>query len=84
MTVTDRILMKTKDGNSPPGGESAAASAPVRRGKNLSELVKYCLIGCVGASLDALLFYWLTENTEIHYQFANFFSVTFGIVNNFW
>ncbi len=54
----------------------AKASSP------LGELVRYCLIGVTGASLDAILF-WLMTRSGIYYQAANFISVTCGIVNNF-
>lgn len=47
------------------------------------ELIVYCMIGCTGATLDFLIFAALTEWTSLHYQGANFISVTFGIVNNF-
>ena len=54
----------------------ANASSP------MGELIRYCLIGATGASLDALLF-WLMTRAGIYYQVANFISVTCGIVNNF-
>ena len=47
------------------------------------ELVVYCVIGCTGAGLDFILYAILTECFGTHYQLANFFSVSLGIVNNF-
>ena len=47
------------------------------------ELVLYCIIGCCGASLDFLLYSLLTKFFGLHYQAANFFSVSLGIINNF-
>ena len=56
----------------------AAAASP----SPLAELVRYCLIGVTGATLDAVLF-WLMTRAGVYYQIANFVSVTCGIVNNF-
>ena len=53
-----------------------------KNGSSLAELVRYCVIGVSGATLDALLFYLLTH-IGIHYQTANLISVSCGIVNNF-
>ena len=53
-----------------------------KNGSSLAELVRYCVIGVSGATLDALLFYLLTH-IGIHYQIANLISVSCGIVNNF-
>lgn len=47
------------------------------------ELAFYCIIGCTGATLDFLIYLVLTSKVGIHYQWANFISVSFGIVNNF-
>lgn len=47
------------------------------------ELVVYCIIGCTGAGLDFVIYIAFTSLLGIHYQLANFLSVTFGIVNNF-
>lgn len=47
------------------------------------ELVVYCLIGCTGAGLDFLIYSVLVAFAGVHYQAANFLSVTAGIVNNF-
>ena len=47
------------------------------------ELIVYCMIGCMGASLDFVVYAVLTSWAGVHYQFANFLSVSFGIVNNF-
>ena len=47
------------------------------------ELVVYCIIGCTGATLDFAIYASLTKWTDLHYQLANFISVSFGIVNNF-
>lgn len=47
------------------------------------ELIVYCLIGCTGASLDFALYYVLMRLGGLHYQLANFISVSIGIVNNF-
>ncbi len=47
------------------------------------ELIVYCLIGCTGATLDFVVYAGLTHGMELHYQIANFLSVSFGIVNNF-
>ena len=48
----------------------------------MGQLIRYCLIGVTGASLDAVLF-WLMTRAGVYYQLANFISVTCGIVNNF-
>ena len=47
------------------------------------ELVVYCMIGCTGASIDFVVYAVLTSCLGVHYQLANFLSVSFGIVNNF-
>ena len=47
------------------------------------ELVVYCIIGCTGAGLDFVVYAVLTSYAGMHYQLANFLSVSFGIVNNF-
>ena len=47
------------------------------------ELIVYCLIGCTGATIDFVIFALLTQAVGVHYQMANFLSVSFGIVNNF-
>ena len=47
------------------------------------ELIIYCMIGCTGALLDLFVFLILTRRFSIHYQLANFISVSFGIINNF-
>ena len=47
------------------------------------ELVVYCMIGCTGAGLDFAIYALLTAVAGLHYQVANFLSVSFGIVNNF-
>ncbi len=47
------------------------------------ELVVYCMIGCTGAGLDFVVYALLTSVAGLHYQLANFLSVSFGIVNNF-
>ncbi len=47
------------------------------------ELILYCVIGCSGATLDFLVYVALTKLCGLHYQAANFISVSCGIVNNF-
>lgn len=47
------------------------------------ELVVYCMIGCTGAGLDFVVYAILTSFIGLHYQIANFISVSFGIINNF-
>lgn len=47
------------------------------------ELVVYCLIGCTGAGMDFVVYTLLTAWAGMHYQLANFLSVSFGIINNF-
>ena len=47
------------------------------------ELVMYCMIGCTGATLDFVIYAALTSCNAMHYQLANYFSVSVGIVNNF-
>lgn len=47
------------------------------------QLILYCIIGCTGAALDFIIYALLTKNIGLHYQLANFLSVSFGIINNF-
>ena len=47
------------------------------------QLIVYCIIGCSGATLDFVVYALLTNWCGMHYQLANFLSVSFGIVNNF-
>ena len=47
------------------------------------ELIVYCMIGCAGAGLDFVVYAFLTSHAGMYYQLANFLSVSFGIVNNF-
>ena len=47
------------------------------------ELIIYCVIGCSGATLDFVVYAAFTRGAGLHYQLANFLSVSFGIVNNF-
>lgn len=51
--------------------------------KKYRELVVYCMIGCTGAGLDFIIYASLTNFIGLHYQLANFLSVSFGIINNF-
>ena len=51
--------------------------------KKYRELVVYCMIGCTGAGLDFIIYAVLTNFVGLHYQLANFLSVSFGIINNF-
>ena len=51
--------------------------------KRYRELVVYCMIGCTGAGLDFVIYAILTGYCGLHYQIANFISVSFGIINNF-
>ena len=46
--------------------------------------VLYCLIGGTGATLDFLIYLFLTQLFSVNYQLANFLGVTAGILNNFW
>ena len=48
------------------------------------QLIVYCIIGCTGATLDFVVYALLTECLGFHYQLANFISVSFGIINNFY
>lgn len=50
---------------------------------NHRQLIVYCIIGCSGASLDFIVYALLTKLMAMHYQLANFLSVSFGIINNF-
>lgn len=56
---------------------------PMRLLNRYRELILYCLIGCTGATLDFVIYAVLTEWVGLHYQLANFISISFGIVNNF-
>jgi len=47
------------------------------------QLIVYCIIGCTGATLDFVVYALLTNVAGMHYQIANFLSVSFGIINNF-
>ena len=47
------------------------------------QLIVYGMIGCMGASLDFIIFWLLTNRVGIHYQLSNFIGVLFGITNNF-
>ncbi|MBQ8124304.1 MAG: GtrA family protein [Kiritimatiellae bacterium] len=47
------------------------------------QLIVYCIIGCTGATFDFLVYAILTNAMGMHYQIANFLSVSFGIINNF-
>lgn len=48
-----------------------------------NQFIKYCIIGVTGASLDFVIFTIMTHFYGIFYQYANVFSVTLGITNNF-
>lgn len=54
-----------------------------RMSQRYRELIVYCAIGCTGATLDFVMYALLTNFAGLHYQLANFMSVSFGIVNNF-
>ncbi len=62
--------------------KTAAGQTGEKPSSPWGELVRYCVIGVTGASLDAVLFYLMTR-AGIHYQIANFISVSCGIINNF-
>lgn len=47
------------------------------------QLIVYCIIGCTGATLDFIVYAFLTNGVGMNYQLANFLSVSFGIINNF-
>ena len=51
--------------------------------RRYQELIIYCMIGCTGAGLDFIIYTFLMNCVGLHYQLANFISVSFGIVNNF-
>lgn len=51
--------------------------------KRYSILIRYCLIGVTGVSLDFIIFFLLTTKCGIYYQFTNVLSVSCGIANNF-
>lgn len=46
-------------------------------------LILYGIIGGISASIDFLIFYSLTNFTEIYYLLANFISVSIGITISF-
>lgn len=46
-------------------------------------LIKYCLIGVTGVTLDFICFALLVKFTPLHYQLASIISVSAGIINNF-
>lgn len=46
-------------------------------------LLLYCMIGCIGASLDFLFFSALTIWGGLHHQIANIISISIGIITNF-
>ena len=46
-------------------------------------LIKYCLIGLSGATLDFVIYSLLVTYTDIYYIYVNILSTTVGIVNNF-
>ena len=46
-------------------------------------IILYCIIGCVGASLDFIIFSALTIWGGIYHLTANIISVSAGIVTNF-
>lgn len=46
-------------------------------------LILYCLIGCVGASLDFCIFSLLVCCNFAHPQYVNIVSVSSGIITNF-
>lgn len=47
------------------------------------ELIAYCIIGCSGTGMDFVIYTVLTGTAGMHYQLANFLSVSIGIINNF-
>jgi putative flippase GtrA len=51
--------------------------------RNYSVLINYCIIGCSGVGLDFITFVVLTSHFGIFYQYANFISISCGIINNF-
>ena len=46
-------------------------------------LFRYAFIGVLGASLDFIMFAFLTKTWNIYYIYANMVSVSLGISNNF-
>ena len=46
-------------------------------------LVKYCIIGVIGVTVDFVIFYILTKKLDVYYQLANVIGVSCGITNNF-
>lgn len=51
--------------------------------RRVQHLVQYCMIGCLGAGMDFVLYTLLIEQTSLHYQVVNIFSTSVGICNNF-
>ena len=51
--------------------------------RRFEHLIKYCLIGVTGVTLDFICFALLVKFTSIHYQLASIISVSAGIINNF-
>ena len=47
------------------------------------ELLLYAIIGGSGASLDFIIYTFLSQKFDIHYQISNVISVSCGILNNF-
>jgi len=55
----------------------------VRLFNRYRNLILYCMIGCVGASLDFGIFSFLTLGCALHHQLANIISISCGIITNF-
>ncbi len=51
--------------------------------RRIQHLVQYCMIGCLGAGMDFVLYTLLIEQTSLHYQVVNILSTSVGICNNF-
>ncbi len=51
--------------------------------RKFENIIKYCMIGCIGAGLDFIIYTILVSYYPEYYQMINVFSTSVGIVNNF-
>lgn len=51
--------------------------------KTHETFLKYSIIGCMGVTIDFIVFTILTQYFSMFYQYANAISVSCGITNNF-
>jgi len=53
------------------------------RTREIHRFIKFCIIGGIGAIVNILILYFLTENLEVHYLISGAIGIEAGLLSNF-